>query len=113
MNSSKFVSQAIQPVGEEKFPIATAIGEPALPLKFAWRDKEIEIVAVLERWKEMRGDTHKSREQYVFKHWFKVETSDGRNMKIYFERRPRSKQEAKRRWWLFSIEDTTTPPVNQ
>jgi hypothetical protein len=36
------------------------------------------------------------------KHWFRLETTDGTEMQIHFERQPRSKQKTKR-WWLAAI----------
>ncbi|NQU41698.1 hypothetical protein HQ520_00320 [bacterium] len=44
-----------------------------------------------------------SGERYVRKHWFRIRTTDGQEMKLYFERQARSAREAKKRWWLHSV----------
>ncbi|MBT7300722.1 MAG: cytoplasmic protein, partial [Victivallales bacterium] len=45
---------------------------------------------------------HGSSEQYVRRHWFRVETTDGSEMRIYFDRQPRPGAN-KKRWWLATV----------
>lgn len=80
-----------------------AIGEPIVPTRFVWRDREYAVGELLKSWKELSPCGSGSGERYVRKHWYHIRTTDGLEMKIYFERQARSKGAAKRRWWLFSI----------
>lgn len=101
--NERFVSEPIEPISDSMDLSETAVGEPALPTRFKWRNKEYTIESVLEKWKESSGDTHGSKESYVRKHWFAIRTTDGHRMKIYFERQPRSKAERLKRWWLYTV----------
>jgi phosphoribosylglycinamide formyltransferase-1 len=99
----KFVSELI-------FPIAlvapTVIGEPGIPIRFRWRGAEYEIARVVEKWKTTGDCWHGSGERYVRRHWYRVIPTDGTEMKIYFERQARSKQQ-KKRWWLATTVSTS------
>ena len=98
----QFIGEVIKPV--ELDPQSAAIGGPALPRRFAWRNVEYEIDEVLDTWKESGPCTSGSPEKYLRKHWYKVQTTSGDVMTIYFERRARSAHDRKRRWWLYSVE---------
>jgi phosphoribosylglycinamide formyltransferase-1 len=100
--SEEFFDDPITPV---EMVVASSAGEPALPRRFRWRDKEYEIAAVLERWKDT-GPCHSgSGERYVRKHWFHIATTDGARMKIYFERQARRGGQGRQsRWWLYTAE---------
>lgn len=88
-----------------------SVGEPGLPARFVWRGTEYGVAQVLEKWKATGPCRHGSGEQYVRRHWFRVETTDGTQMEIYFDRQPRSRQK-KQRWWLATIvEEETDRPV--
>ncbi len=98
----RFVSEEIKPMpGEFDFPRA-APGEPAIPRRFRWRGAILEVADVKGQWKDTAPCTHGSGERYVRRHWYDIVTSDGRAMRLYFERKVRSPREAKRRWWIFS-----------
>lgn len=99
----QFISEAIQPVAETMSTRRMARGEPGLPRKFIWRGQEYHVAKVLETWKETSGCRSGSDEQYVRKHWYRVRTTDGSEMRLYFERQARSGRERKARWWLYSI----------
>lgn len=102
----QFISEEIKPVsGELDFSLA-ALGEPALPMKFRWRNEVIEIAELLRAEKVTGPCTHGSGERYVRKHCYDIRTKDGRRMRIYFDRTPASKRNPKKRWWLFSIVTT-------
>jgi hypothetical protein len=79
------------------------IGAPLLPVKFIWRGDEFVVGEILDTWKETGACTHGSGERYVRKHWFHIRTTQGDEMKIYFERKARSARQAKQRWWLYTI----------
>jgi phosphoribosylglycinamide formyltransferase-1 len=80
-----------------------ATGAPGLPRSFSWRGTRYRVLEVLEKWKE-RGDCrHGSSERYVRKHWYRVKTAEGPEMKIYFERQQRSSGGS--RWRLYCIRE--------
>ena len=100
---NEFISEPIKPVEGTFDTAAMAQGEPGLPGRFVWRDTEYTIAEVLEKWKESGPCKGGSAEMYLRKHWFKIRCSDGTEMTIYFERQPKSKQQSKKRWWLYTV----------
>ena len=107
--SEEFVSEQIKPVAGTSHTIAMSRGEPGIPERFIWRSKEYTVAEVMQSWKESGPDKSSSSEMYLRKHWFKIKTSDDLEMTIYFERQPRSEQQSKKRWWLYTI--STIPKV--
>jgi len=100
---TQFISEPIKPAVGTMDMQGMARGEPGLPAKFIWRDEEYTVAEVLEKWKETGKCKSGSDEQYVRKHWFRIRTTDGQEMKIYFERQPRSKGQQKLRWRLYTL----------
>ena len=96
----EFISEAIKPIEGSFVTSSMAAGEPGLPSRFIWRNTEYEVNKILKTWKTTGPCRNGSREQYVRKHWFHIETTNGQQMEIYFDRQPRSKQG---RWWLATI----------
>lgn len=80
-----------------------------MPSRFRWRKREYEIARVLETWKTTGPCRNGSNERYVRRHYFRVLTSDGTEMEIYFDRQPRRGQNPKKRWWLVGIADRELP----
>jgi hypothetical protein len=106
--TKEFISEPITPV-EGSFDTASmSAGEPGLPARFLWRGTEYRVERVLEKWKTTGPCHHGSGEQYVRRHWFRIETSDGTQMELYFDRQPRAPQK-KLRWWLASIQEKWLP----
>ena len=101
----RFIGEDIKPVATTFDTTRMAAGEPGLPGQFLWRDRTIEIAAVLRTWHETGNCDHGSPEQYVRKHWYEIVTTTGETMKIYFERQPRRGRK-EGRWWLFSIRES-------
>jgi len=101
--SEEFVSEPIKPVADTFDLNGMTRGEPGLPGRFVWRDKEYAVANVLETWKELGPCRSGGPERYLRKHWFKVRTVDGLEMTIYFERQARAKSQNKTRWWLYTI----------
>ena len=101
----RFVSEKIEPVAGTMDRAGMARGEPGLPKRFVWRDQEYTVGEVLETWKETSGCKTGSDEHYVRKHWFRLRTTDGTEMTLYFDRQARSKRQRKSRWWLFTVTD--------
>jgi len=98
----EFVSEPVIPVAGSFDTSSMTTGEPGLPARFAWRGAEYEIARVLEKWKTTGPCRHGSGEQYVRRHWFRVETTDQCVMELYFDRQPRSRQKMQR-WWLATV----------
>lgn len=101
---TQFISESIRPVPGSIALEGMASAEPGLPRKFTWRGGEFTVEEVLDRWKESGPMKGGGREMYLRKHWFAIRTTDGREMKIYFDRQPASKRQLKKRWWLFTLD---------
>jgi len=99
----RFISERITPVAETMDTRRMARGEPGLPARFRWRDAEVEVDAVLDTWTETSDCRHGSSEQYVRKHWYRVRTTTGDEMRLYFERQARTARQRKARWWLYTM----------
>ena len=99
----EFISEPIKPVAGTFDTAAMTRGEPGLPGRFIWRDKEYAVADVLETWQQLGPDKGGGPERYLRKHWFKIRTEDGPEMTIYFERQARAKRQDKTRWWLYTI----------
>jgi len=106
----EFVGEAIRPVAGTFDAAAMTRGEPGLPQRFVWRDTEYTLAAVLQAWKEDGDCHHGSGERYLRKHWFKIQTEQGPQMTVYFERQARSRPQNKARWWLFAIDRRVHAP---
>ncbi len=100
----QFISERITPDPAALDASTAALGEPAIPLRFAWRGKSFAVQRVVSRRKGYTPDrTHGSGELYLHRHWLEVEVDDGSVMTLYFERQPASRRAAKSRWFLYSI----------
>jgi len=103
-----FVSEPIVPVSGTFDTAAMSRGEPGLPGRFHWRRREFVVVQELERWREHGDCRNGSDERYVRKHGFRVRTSDGSILRVYFQRTVgRGKTSPRARWWLHSIENSS------
>src|SRR5271168_140311 len=81
-----FISEPILPVEGSFDTGGMARGEPGLPRKFRWRKKEFIVAEVLEQWKEHGDCRHGSGERYVRKHGYRIRTTDGTILRLYFQR---------------------------
>ncbi len=97
----RFISEAIQPAAGEFDPAAMAAGEPALPARFRWRDRDYEVADLLESWRELSPSSFES-DRYLRRHWFRIRTDCGSEMVLYFQRRARDVRAGKR-WWLYTV----------
>jgi len=99
-----FVSEAIVPLDGSFDTAGMATGGPGLPRRFRWRRDVLEVAEVLESWKEYGDCTHGSGERYVRKHGFRVRATDGRVLRLYFQRHFGKRQTSRARWWIQSVE---------
>ncbi len=102
----RFVGEPIAARGEGLVETgAFARGEPPLPARFAWRDEDLIVAAVLRTWRSTntdRGDT------YLARHWYELRFEDGRAAVVYFDRKARR---GTANWWLYTLagESTAAP----
>ena len=66
--SEEFISEPIEPVAGAFDTTAMTRGEPGLPERFKWRDKEYAVADVLEAWKELGPCRSGGNEKYLRKH---------------------------------------------
>jgi hypothetical protein len=99
----RLIAEAIEPVPGTVADHPYRIGDPILPGRFRWRGGEFDVAAVLDSWKELSQGSPAMPDRYVRKHWYRVRTGDGREMKIYVERRGRVRGRPKPGWQLFAI----------
>lgn len=96
------VGEAMQPLPGTGDAAAMARGEPGLPQRFTWRGTEFRVAAVVEAWKST-GPCHSgSPEQYVRRHWFRIETDPPATMTVYCDRQARRGGRPGARWWIQS-----------
>lgn len=100
--SEQLVSEPIQGLDPLIDTAALARGEPSLPRRFRWRQREYEVAGVIGKWKSTGPCRSGSPEKYVRKHWWKIRTESGEIMKLYFDRQPKTPGDMK--WYLYSIE---------
>jgi hypothetical protein len=82
-----------------------ARGEPGLPQKFRWRNAEYTVAEVLEQGKDHGDCRHGSGERYVRRHSYRIRTTDGTVMNLYFQRSAgRGKLSPNTRWRIQSVE---------
>jgi len=103
--AASFISEPIIPVEASFDTGGMARGEPGLPQKFRWRNTEFVVAEVLERAKEHGDCRHGSGERYLRRHSYRIQTTDGTVMNLYFQRSAyRAKISPKSRWWIQSVE---------
>ena len=107
---TSFISEPILPIEASFDTSGMARGEPGLPQKFCWRKKEYVVAEVLEKWKDHGDCKHGSGERYLRKHGYRVRTTKGLVMILYFQRsQGRGKLSTKSRWWIQSVESCVKP----
>lgn len=101
--AERLVSEALKPLDGTFDTGAMARGEPGLPLRFRWRKREYAVVEVLDSWKETKESLDCPGCMYLKKHWYRVLTDDGTQMRLYFDRQPRRGARPTARWWVYSV----------
>jgi hypothetical protein len=102
-----FISEPIVPLEASFDTGGMARGEPGLPNHFRWGKNEFTVAEVLETWKEHGNCRNGSGERYVRKHGYRIRTTDGTLMKIYFQRSVGRGKLGAKRWWIHSLEETS------
>ena len=83
-----------------------ASGEPGVPMAFSWRGADYRVARVLDSWKNLRGCRNGSGEQYINKHFFRVETEAGEIMTLYRTRTGSKRDE----WILYTMQKKNETP---
>jgi len=99
-SSERLISEPVSPETGSFDSSAMAQGMPGVPLAFSWRGTTYRVAKILETRKSLRPCHSGSGEQYVNKHFFKIETESGEIMTLY-RTRSGSKKDG---WTLYSIE---------
>jgi phosphoribosylglycinamide formyltransferase-1 len=99
----EFVSEPLRPEPGAFTSHTAGAGEPALPVRFTWRKTPYEVVEVLKVWKSYGDDRGSSSERYLRRHWYRIRTTDGTVMTIYFDRQPTSFRKRHQRWWIYTV----------
>jgi len=100
--AEQFVSEPVRPVPGTSDLRAMGRGEPGLPARFVWRDRQYAVAAVLKTWKTSSREGGTGR-LYLRRHWYTVTTQTGERMTLYCERQARDRKHPKSRWWLYTI----------
>lgn len=101
----RLISEKLDPVFDEVDSRQIVPGAPLLPTRFLWKGIDLPVSEILEQWKESGPCRHGSGERYIRKHWFRLKTASGQEMKVYFQRQPRPGTKSASRWWLYSLTD--------
>lgn len=104
-NNERLISEPVTPVAGSFNAAAMAAGTPGVPMAFRWRGADYRVARILDSWKNLRPCRNGSGEQYINKHFFKIETECGRIMTLY-RARTGSKKDS---WTLFTIQTETDP----
>ncbi|KKK64883.1 hypothetical protein LCGC14_2979730 [marine sediment metagenome] len=104
--TERFVSEPLVPDAGTADPAGMARGEPGLPGAFTWRGMRYAVAGVLETWKTSRREGGSpTGELYLRRHWYRIVTTCGRVMTVYCQRQAGDARGAKRRWWLYTIQE--------
>lgn len=100
-----FIGEPIEPKPGTFDSAMMARGGPGIPRTFTWRGKEYRIAGLIETWRTREPGIGMDREYlYTRKHFYRVKTTTGEVMTLYFDRKPQSGQgKGRQRWHIFSI----------
>ncbi len=100
-----FIGEPIEPKPGTFDAARMATGEPGLPRVFRWRGSEYTVAGVMDTWRSQEpGVGMDKKHLYVRKHFYRVKTTSGEIMTLYFDRKPPSgRGKSRQRWYLFSI----------
>ena len=99
-DGEEFISEAVDPKPGSFDASAMSRGEPGLPKEFTWRGQPFLVARLIETWKTSSPDRG---EMYLRRHWFRIQTTTGKQMVLYCQRQTKNAKRPKARWWLYSI----------
>lgn len=100
----EFISESITPDAGTHDTAAMARGQAGLPTGFTWRGTHYAIVETISEWKASEAEDHAGGERYYRKHFWRVRVDSGETMTLYAVRHTKPGENAKRRWWLYTID---------
>ncbi len=100
----EFICEAMAPVCGTGDVAGMSRGEPGVPERFMWREKEYRIAGVISKWKSSGPCRSGAAEMYLRRHWYRVLTDPPMIMTIYCDRQPKNCKHPKARWWVYTIE---------
>lgn len=109
--SEQFVCEELTPVAGTASAAAMAKGEPGVPGRFCWRDREYRVTGVIEKWKTSGRCRNGSDELYLRRHWYKIAAESSRRagiMTIYCDRQAKNRKRPKSRWFVYTIQRPRT-----
>jgi len=102
MSIGDFICEPLEPIPGTGDAGLMSRGEPGLPRRFVWRDREHTVRHVLRMWKSS-GRERGGVEIYLRRHWYLIVTDTGLKMTIYCDRQTRDRKRPKARWWVYTV----------
>jgi hypothetical protein len=101
----RLISEEIHPVAGSFDMAGMAAGEVGLCERFVWRGEEHAVAELLETWKQLSPRFSPGEDRYLRRHWFRIRTRGGLEMKLYFERQGRPGAKRRSRWFIYTLLD--------
>jgi hypothetical protein len=104
-DDESFIGEPIEPRPGTFDTARMAAGGPGLPSVFRWRGIEYTVAGVIDTWRSQEPGVGMDRKHlYVRKHFYRVKTTTGEVMTLYFDRKPPTgRRKSRQRWYLFSL----------
>ena len=100
----EFVCEGLTPAAGTGSAVAMARGEPGLPARFTWREREYRLAGVIRKWKSSGPCRSGGSEMYLRRHWYEILTDPPMVMTIYCDRQAKNRKRHKARWWVYTVE---------
>lgn len=101
---TELISESIRPRAGTADARAMGRGEPGLPRGFEWRGHDVDVLEVMEAWKESsREGSRAGGSLYLRRHCYKLRMGDGSVWTVYCTRQAARSGDPKRRWFLYSV----------
>ncbi len=100
-----FIGEPIEPKPGSFDAAMMARGGPGIPRVFTWRGNEYRVLGLIDTWTGREPGKGMDKDYtYIRKHFYRVKTTTGEVMTLYFDRKPPSgREKSRQRWYLFSI----------
>jgi len=100
----EFVCEGLTPAAGTGDAAGMARGEPGLPTRFTWREREYRLAGVIRQWKSSGPCRSGGSEMYLRRHWYEILTDPPMVMTIYCDRQAKNRKRPKARWWVYTVE---------
>jgi len=104
-DNERFIDEPIEPKPGSFDAAAMARGGPGLPRVFTWRGREYTVLGIIDTWRTRQPGVGMDRIWlYTRKHLYRIKTTTGEVMTLYFDRKPQWGRGRKPvRWFIYSI----------